>query len=140
RDNDSDRGYDPTQDCPHFMSLEGVKEDELIFGDTVMHGINIGLFTPIEQSEACRANKIPLKRGILLHGKYGTGKTMTANVTALKATRHSWTFIYLDSVLDLRRGLELAKQYAPAVIFADDIDRLISGSRSLSMDEVLSTV
>src|SRR5690606_26246154 len=70
RDNDSDRGYDPTQDCPHFMSLEGVKEDELIFGDTVMHGINIGLFTPIEQSEACRANKIPLKRGILLHGKY----------------------------------------------------------------------
>lgn len=135
-----ERNYDPRVDCPQFMDVTGVREEDLIFGEKVMGDLKIGLFTPIEQSDACRRFKIPLKRGLLLHGVYGTGKTMTATVTALKAERAGWTFVYLDNVLDLKKGLEFAAQYAPAVIFAEDIDRAITGNRSTSMDEVLNTL
>jgi transitional endoplasmic reticulum ATPase len=83
---------------------------------------------------------VPLTRGVLLYGPYGTGKTMTAYVSALKAVRSGWTFIYLESVQDLKKGLEFAAKYAPCVLFAEDIDRVITGERSLSMDDVLNTL
>lgn len=133
-----DDGYDPIENAPQFMDLQGIKDDDLIFGAKVLDSINIGLFTPIEQSEACRKYGVPLKRGVLLHGPYGTGKTMTAYVTAIKAVRNNWTFIYLESVRDLKRGLEFAAQYAPCVVFAEDIDRVLTGNRSLNMDDVLN--
>lgn len=139
-DGDECRDYDPIQDAPKFLDLQGITDDDLIFGEKVLNDIKIGLFTPIEQSEACRNYGVPLKRGVLLYGPYGTGKTMTAYVSALKAARHGWTFIYLDSVRNLRKGLEFAAQYAPCVLFAEDIDRVIKGERSLSMDDVLNTL
>lgn len=132
--------FDPNVHCPQFMPLTGTNEDDLIFGQDVQNAINIGLFTPIEHAEACRKYHIPLKRGVLLYGPYGTGKTLTANVTALKAVRNGFTFVYLDNVLDLKKGLQFAAQYAPAVLFAEDIDRAVHGERSVSMDEVLNTL
>jgi transitional endoplasmic reticulum ATPase len=132
------QSFDPSEHCPKFMRLEGVKVDDLIFGKEVSNALNIGLFTPIEQAEACRRYHVPLKRGILLYGPYGTGKTLTANVTALRAVQNKFTFIYLDNVLDLKKGLQFASQYAPAILFAEDIDRALEGERTLSMDEVLN--
>jgi transitional endoplasmic reticulum ATPase len=130
--------FDPMRHAPQFLNLTGVKEDDLMFSESVINSLNVGLFAPIENAQACRDNGIPLKRGVLLSGPYGTGKTMTAYVSALKAIRNDWTFIYLDSVEDLREGLEFAAKYAPAVVFAEDLDRLISGKRSMKMDDVLN--
>jgi SpoVK/Ycf46/Vps4 family AAA+-type ATPase len=108
--------FDPSAHCPKFMRLEGVNEDDLIFGDEVQNALDIGLFTPIQYAEACRQYHVPLKRGVLLYCPYGVGKTLTANVTALKATRNKFTFVYLDDVRDLKKGLQFAAQYAPAVV------------------------
>jgi transitional endoplasmic reticulum ATPase len=140
RDDDDEDGYHPIEDAPTFMPLDGIKDDDLIFGERTLNDINIGLFTPIEQADSCRRHGVPLKRGVLLYGPYGTGKTMTAYVSALKAVRSGWTFIYLESVQDLKKGLEFAAKYAPCVLFAEDIDRVITGERSLSMDDVLNTL
>ena len=132
--------YDPTEHCPKFMSLGGVAEDDLIFGSEVQNALNIGLFNPIEYADSCRRYKVPLKRGVLLYGEYGTGKTLTATVTAVKANRNGFTFVYLESVQDLKKGLQFAAQYAPAILFAEDIDRVTGGERSLPLDEVLNTL
>ncbi len=130
--------FSPSEHCPKFMPLSGVTETDLIFGKEVTNALKIGLFAPIEFSTACRKYKVPLKRGVLLYGPYGVGKTLTATVTALKGVKNGFTFIYLESVLDLKKGLQLASQYAPAIVFAEDIDRALEGERSLSMDEVLN--
>lgn len=132
--------YDPISHAPKFMNTAPELENTLIFSKQVMDALTTGIFTPIEYSEACRRNKVPLKRGVLLSGPYGTGKTLTATVTAIKAVRAGWTFVYLDSVLDLARGLEFAARYAPAVIFAEDIDRVLTGERTAAMDSVLNTL
>lgn len=137
-----DRGdkYDSILHAPQFMELSGVAETDLIFGEKVLNDLKIGLFTPIEHSQACREAGVPLKRGVLLYGPYGTGKTMTAHVAALKAAKNGWTFIYLDDADNLQRALRLAADYAPAVVFAEDIDRIMSGERSLDMDDILNTL
>lgn len=134
------RPFDPTSHAPKFsIPTSKVKSEELVFPATVQNDIDLGLFTPIEHAEQCRSHKIPLKRGVLLAGDYGTGKTLTAYVTAKKAVDNGWTFIYLSSVLDLAQGFRFAAQYAPAVIFAEDVDRIVGqDERTEEIDQVLN--
>ncbi len=133
--NFSTTGHAPTFTIP----VDSVREDELIFSEAVRQDIDLGLFTPIETAEHCRKAGIPLKRGVLLAGPYGTGKTLTAYVTAKKAVTHGWTFIYLSNVLDLAQAFKFAKQYAPAVIFAEDVDRAIGEERTEGVDAILNS-
>lgn len=141
RSGDPARNFDPTGHAPKFsIPVDSVREGELIFSKEVERDINLGLFTPIEYPDACRKAGIPLKRGVLLAGDYGTGKTLTAYVTALKAVRSGFTFIYLSSVVDLAMAFQFAKQYAPAVIFSEDVDRVLGGQdRTEAIDAVLNS-
>ena len=137
-----DGAFDPTNP-PTFLDLTKVNPEELVFSDHVMDQIETNIFTPIEYTEECRTANIPLKRGVLLEGKYGTGKTLTAFVAATKCVNkptNQWTFIYLDRVAAIREAMEFAKMYGPAVIFAEDIDRAMAGGRSIKVDDVLNKI
>lgn len=134
------RNFHPLNDAPQYMPLNDKVESSLVFSKEVSAQLNIGLFAPIEYKAACRKYQVPLKRGVLLYGPYGTGKTLTATVTAVKAVRAGWTFVYLEDVRDLKEGLQFAARYAPAILFAEDIDRAMSGERSVQMDAILNTL
>jgi len=123
---------------PKFIDISGVREDELIFPEETRELISTNLFTPIEKTELCRKHKIPLKRGVLLAGPYGVGKTLTANVAAKKCVENKWTFIYLETVTDLQQAIHFARLYSPAVIFAEDIDQLVRQDRK--RDDVINGV
>ena len=133
--------FNPMGHAPQFtVPTSQVREEELIFPASVQRDIELGLFTPIEQTQQCRNHKIPLKRGVLLAGEYGCGKTLTAYVTAKKAVQNGWTFIYLSNVLDLAEAFKFAKFYAPAVIFAEDVDRVVGqDERTEAIDAVLNS-
>lgn len=108
---------------PEFIELSGVSEADMIHTRETEALIQTNIFAPLKHTDACRRNRIPLKRGILLEGRYGTGKSLTARVTAKVATDNGWTFIMLDRAQGLRAAIEFAKNYQPCVIFAEDIDR-----------------
>lgn len=128
--------FDPSAG-PKFLDIGNT---DLIFSDATMRQIETSLFTPIEKTEECRKYKVPLKRGILLEGPYGTGKTLTAYASAKKCRDHGWTFIYISTVVDLEKAINFAKNYEPAMIFAEDIDRVTEGERSHEMDAILNTL
>ncbi len=119
---DSNGGLD-FNDPPAFLNVS-VKE-ELIFDTDIEAQIYTNLLVPIRETEMCRKYKIPLKRGVLLEGRYGTGKSLLARDTARVCEENGWTFILLDKVQGLRVALEFANRYAPAVVFAEDIDRIM---------------
>lgn len=108
---------------PEFLNLSGVQEADMIHTDETAAQIRVSMLSPLKNTDACRRHRIPLKRGILLEGKYGTGKSLTARVIAKVATENRWTFIMLDRVQGLKTAIEFARAYQPAVIFAEDIDR-----------------
>lgn len=136
----TDGGELDVNNPPAFLDLSRVNEQELTFSDEIAAQVQTNLFTPIEKSALCRQYGVPLKRGVLLEGRYGTGKTLTAYVTAKKARENGWTFIYLDRVSALKSAMLFAKMYGPAVIFAEDIDRAVSGGRSVSVDDILNQI
>lgn len=137
----SNGGYEmDLENPPQFLDLSRVNERELTFSDNVYEQVKTNLFTPIERTEECRAAGIPLKRNVLLEGRYGTGKTLTAFVTAQKAIKNGWTFLYLDRVSALKDAVVFARQYSPCVIFAEDVERVVSGGRSVGVDDVLNNI
>jgi len=119
-DNDGDIGL---SEQPEFLDLAMVREGDIIHTAETEALIRTNVFAPLKYTDACRKNKVPLKRGILLEGKYGTGKSLTARVTAKIATDNGWTFIMLNRSQGLKAAIEFARNYQPCVIFAEDIDR-----------------
>lgn len=125
---------------PVFLDINRNLKHELVFSDDVDAAIRTNIFIPITHTELVRSLGVPTKRGILLYGRYGTGKSMTSTVAADLATENGWTFILAERADELADVLRLAREYAPAVVFCEDIDRVMSGDRSMDMDEVLNII
>ncbi len=137
--NPDDFRFDPTK-APVFWDISKVKEDELIFSKDVNEQIRINLFGPIKKTAQARKYKIPLRRGVLIDGKYGVGKTLAASVTAKICSDNGWTFLYLKKLNQLKEALAFAKKYEPCVIFAEDINRITNGKRDADMDSLFNTI
>ncbi len=133
-------GFDLTRHSPRFIDVGNYTRDGLILPKSTERQVDIELFSFLKHKEAMRGARIPLKRSVLLYGPFGTGKTLTANVSAHVALEHGWTFIYLAEVEDLALAMKFAQQYQPAVVFAEDIDRKMSGDRSVEVDTILNTI
>lgn len=126
---------------PEFLDTNPAVLNELVFTEATRAQIETNLFTPIRHSEVCREMNIPLKRGVLFAGPYGTGKSMTAKACAALAVQNGWTFIMINRVSGLQAVLDFAHRYAPVVVFAEDVDRVVSGDeRTVSIDDVLNTL
>lgn len=130
--------FDPSL-APKFINL-GAKTDEPIFRRDVETQLQTSLYNPILFTDRCIRHGIPLKRGVLLEGVFGTGKTLTAAKLARMCVEHGWTFIYLENVADLDIAIGLATMYEPAVVFAEDIDRTMGGNRDQHMDRILNMI
>lgn len=137
---------DKPQDCmgeayhPKFMNTDGVNTEQLLLNEYTRNLIDISIFTPIKNSIMCREMGIPLHRGVLLEGQYGTGKTLAATITAKLCEDNRWTFIYVSDTQQLEQALSFAKAYTPCVLFAEDVDRIMNGIRTYDMDAILNAV
>jgi transitional endoplasmic reticulum ATPase len=127
---------------PKFMDTSTISEDMVIYPQSVQTQININLFTPIKRVKDCIANHIPIKRGVLLGGTYGTGKTLAATVASRIAVDHGITYLYIPRADELSHAIGFAKQnQSPAcVVFCEDIDRALAGERSVEMDDILNVI
>lgn len=121
--------FDPTGSAPKFtIPLDGADKHRLIFSAQTAQDIQVGLFTALEHPDLCKASDIPIKRGVLLAGEFGTGKTMTAWVAAKMAVSNGMGFIYLKHVEDLAACFEFARMYQEpggVVVFAEDLNKAI---------------
>lgn len=125
-----------------FMDTSGVTTDSAIYSANVEQQLNRDLYVPIARAHDLVRNNIPLKRGVLLTGTYGTGKTLAATVAAALATANGIPFIYVPRAYELQKAIAFARQYQTpaAVVFVEDIDRVTGGERSVRMDDILNII
>lgn len=135
----TDDGELNLNDPPGFLDVSDTTEANLLFDANIWHQIDTNILVPMKATALCQKMKIPLKRGVLLEGPFGTGKSLVSRMCANVAERHGWTFILLDKVQGLKVALEFANRYAPAIVFAEDIDRIAS-ERDDAMNDLINTI
>jgi len=125
---------------PEFIDVSSAHPEGLILNEDLAASINANLFTPITRVDDCIQNGIKVKRGVLLGGNYGTGKTLAATVAARLAQDNGITYVYTPRADELGDAIAFAKQYqSPAcVVFCEDIDRNLSGKRTVKIDDILN--
>ncbi len=118
KDDDEDQGMI----LPTFWNVE--EEKPFIVSADVEGLIKATLWTPMTMLDLCKRIGTPIKRGILLYGTFGTGKTLLAYNTARIAVKNGFTFVYMKDVNSLSKGIEFAsKHYLPAVLFCEDTEK-----------------
>lgn len=127
---------------PRFMDVSKISEEMVIYSKSVQRQVDVNLFTPIRRVHDCMANDIPVKRGILLGGTFGTGKTLAATVASKIAVDSGITYLYIPRADELSHAIGFAKQnQSPAcVVFCEDIDREMDGERTVEMDDILNVI
>lgn len=136
----NDAGAQIRMPAPEFLDTSKISKGQLVYSADVQSAIETNLFTPIERASDCLANGIPVKRGILLGGTYGTGKTMAATVASRLAVDAGLTYVYVPRADELSDAIEFGKQYQSpgCVVFCEDIDRAVNGERTVEMDDILN--
>lgn len=84
----------------------------------------------------------PGKRTTLFTGDYGNGKTeMAMKVGKVAVEKHNMAFFYLKDAKLFDKVLNSLKQYAPAVLFVEDIDEIAGNQdRDAVMNKILNTL
>lgn len=134
------------QEMPEFVDLAGVDPTQVVYSQEVQEQLQANVWSLLDYSDAMRAEGIPLKRAALFHGEYGTGKTLAAFLTALKAQTNGWTFVYCRPGKDnLELVMQTARLYQPSVVFFEDVDTVSNatvaepGNKSDAISRLLDT-
>ena len=118
-------------ETPEFIDLSSVDPTTVVYSDDVMVSLDTNIWAMLEHSDAMRREGVSLKRSVLLHGPYGTGKTLGGILTAQKATANGWTFIKARPGQDnAAEVLQTARLYSPAVVFIEDVDTFARAGHS----------
>lgn len=117
------RGKKIDADC-NFLKLADVTWEDIILEEKTVEVVRNHVDELFLYTDFLRANKISLKRGVILAGPPGTGKTMLAKVLAKEIPG---TVIYalpshMERAGDISRVCEIAKDLSPAMLVIEDID------------------
>lgn len=123
-----------------YIEVESFDETRVVYSTITDKIIRANILAPIQDAQRWKSNGNSLKRGILLYGPYGTGKTLTALAIAKLCKKNKWTFINVRPGGDIKRSLNVARSYSPAVVFFEDIDQQTNGERTGNVNEILNTV
>merc|ERR1719356_1284605 len=107
-------------DLAKFPGLEGIKkelEQQVLF--------------PLEQPELAEKLGLAPKRGVLLHGEPGTGKTTVGRWLAHRLKGKFFRVGEMMLQADIIKVFAAAQAAAPSVVFIDDADIVVGGWRPI---------
>jgi len=107
-------------DLSSYPGLEGIKED-----------LEKQVLFPLEHPELAQELGLAPKRGVLIHGSPGTGKTTVGRWLAHRLKGKFFLVREMMLHADIIKVFAAAKAAAPSVVFIDDADIIIGGWRPI---------
>jgi ATPase family associated with various cellular activities (AAA) len=115
-----------------FLPRPRIRGDEVILppgllSEITRHVVGIG-----KHREALRAAGQHLKRGVLLYGPPGSGKTLTVRHLLSETPGTTAVVLAGDSIRFVTQAAELARAMQPSIVVLEDVD-LIATDRTMSV-------
>lgn len=113
--------------------------DDLILPSKIKDDIRTNLMNLINSQEVYRSNGLQVKRGLILSGQPGTGKSMLAKVLCNQV---DWTIVWVSpkhlegGAKKIAQIVQLCKDLSPTIMLLEDID-LYGGDRASNHNPAL---
>jgi cell division protease FtsH len=105
-----------------FHKLPAISRENLILPEDLLRRIERQAMGLSKHAEKLKAAGRHLKRGILMHGKPGTGKTLSAMYLAAQMTGRTVMVLTGGAVGSIEAACGLARLLEPATIVLEDVD------------------
>jgi len=130
-----------------FRSIKSSSWDELVLDEAVVQLLKNDYESFFARESWFRSLKLPFRRGYLLHGPPGNGKTSVIRAMLSRPGMRGFTLNFFSPNVednDLEAMFERAAEFAPSIVVMEDIDRAFpknqaSGTRSkVSLQQLLN--
>ncbi len=117
---------------PKFIKESELDNEDVIISEDIANEIQQNVIDVFERAQDYRDAKIPTKRGVLMEGPPGNGKSTLIGYINSRL-KNQVTFIYvsdgiIQSADQIATVFEYAREYKPSIVVFEDIDT-IGGSR-----------
>lgn len=114
-----------------FLPRPQLSPDDVVLPDGVLATIERHVVRPAAVSTLLRQHGQHLKRGLLLHGPPGTGKTHTVRYLFGRLTEATIVVVSGRAMHNLSAAVTMARRLTPSVVVFEDVD-LVAEDRSYS--------
>lgn len=109
----------------NFLKFDNIDWNGLILEKSLKEDIMLNLIFPLSNKDLCKKYNVPWRRGILIAGVPGTGKTQLGRVlcNVLEGVTVIWaTSKAIHDASRVKTLFEIARKFAPSLIVMEDID------------------
>ena len=115
-----------------FSSIEPVSDEDIVLAEDHLAVLTRNVIDLHARRDILDANAVPARRGVLLHGPPGTGKTFACRYLCHRLKSVTRIFVSGSSLLNVSAIFSFARLMQPAVVFLEDVD-LIFASREINL-------
>ncbi|KAI0268229.1 P-loop containing nucleoside triphosphate hydrolase protein [Gloeopeniophorella convolvens] len=133
-----------TKDSGLWQAIQGASWDDVILEDYFKKAIQKDVFGFFSSKDTYKALSLPWKRGLILHGPPGNGKTISLKVIMKECSEQGYSPMYVKSFKSwngeewaIGEVFRKARQNSPCVLVLEDLDSLINDqNRSFFLNEL----
>ncbi len=115
-----------------FSSIEPVRDQDIVLSEEHLRVLQRNVVDLHTRREILATNGVPARRGVLLHGPPGTGKTFACRHLCHRMPDVTRIFVTGSSLLNVGLIFAFARLFQPSVLFLEDVD-LIFSSREINL-------
>ena len=117
-----------------FHRFPLIRREEIILPAETLALIERNVVSFFRHADLLRRNGRSVKRGLLFHGKPGTGKTYTAKCLAQSLEGVTVILLSGEQLWLIKECCQMARMLAPSLVIMEDVD-LIATAREQSMNQ-----
>lgn len=133
-------GFSDEVEQAEILEVPAAKLGDLVLPDELVRRIKSDIIDYVAHAPSLAAHGLTIRRGILLHGPPGVGKSFLCRVLACELPRFTTIVLSGMNLFRPAAAFQLARHLAPALLVLEDVD-LVAEDRTLNPhSEVLGTL